>query len=118
MRGIGHKDTMVVAVEVDLQDHQIQHPVPTTWMTCWGGGYGGGGHGHRTETPISNFGYPVYSPSWSTRPNITPIYPGPENYAQPGAYATGGGGGGTSGSPPSYRAGSGGPGIAILRYPV
>ena len=94
------------------------HPVPTTWMTCGGGGYGGGGHGYRTETPISNFGYPVYSPGWSTRPNITPIYPGPENYAQPGAYATGGGGGGTAGSPPSYRAGSGGPGIAILRYPV
>ena len=37
-----------------------------------------------------------YTPSWSTRPNITPIYPGPENYAQPGAYATGGGGGGTA----------------------
>ena len=94
------------------------HPVPTTWMTSGGGGPGGGGHGSRTETPISNFGYPVYSPTWSTRPNITPIYPGPENYAQPGAHATGGGGGGTSGSPPSYRAGSGGPGIAILRYPV
>ena len=94
------------------------HPVPTTWMTSGGGGYGGGGHGSRTETPISNFGYPVYSPTWSTRPNVAPIYPGPENYAQPGARATGGGGGGTSGSPPSYRAGSGGPGIAILRYPV
>ena len=94
------------------------HPVPTTYMTAGRGGRGGGGHGYRIETPTSPFGYPVYSPTWSTRPNVSPIYPGPENYAAPGARFTGGGGGGTAGSPPSYKAGSGGPGIAILRYPV
>ena len=94
------------------------HPVPTDYMTAARGGRGGGGHGYRIYAPISPFGYPVYSPTWSTRPNVSPIYPGPENYAAPGARFTGGGGGGTSGPSPSYRAGSGGPGIAILRYPV
>lgn len=94
------------------------HPVPTNYTTAGRGGRGGGGHGHKTYTPISPFGYPVYSGTWSTRPNISPIYPGPENYGMPGARFTGGGGGGTSGSPPSYKAGNGGPGIAILRYPV
>ena len=95
-----------------------QHPVPTDYMTAARGGRGGGGHGHRIYLPISPFGGPVYRPTNPAYPYTRNIYPGPENYAAPGARFTGGGGGGTAGSPPSYRAGSGGAGIAILRYPV
>ena len=87
-------------------------------MTAGRGGRGGGGHGYRIYTPISPFGPPVYNPSWPTRPNVTNIYPGPENYAADGARFTGGGGGGSCGPAPSYRSGRGGSGIAILRYPV
>ena len=94
------------------------HPAHESWMTAGRGGLGGGGHGYRVTTPISGFGNPVFSPTNPARPYISNIYPGPDNYAAPGAYATGGGGGGTTGPAPSYRAGTGGSGIAILRYPV
>tara|TARA_Y100000992_G_scaffold297441_1_gene261049 strand:+ start:1326 stop:2999 length:1674 start_codon:yes stop_codon:yes gene_type:complete len=94
------------------------HPAHENYMTAGRGGRGGGGHGFRTYTPISGYGAPVFSPTHPQRPNISPIYPGPENYAADGAIYTGGGGGGTSGPAPSYRAGRGATGIAILRYPV
>ena len=95
-----------------------QHPAHETYMSAGGGGLGGGGHGYRIYTPISAIGYPVHAPTWPYNPNIGNIYPGPENWAADGAFCTGGGGGGTCGPTPSYRAGKGGSGIAILRYPV
>lgn len=94
------------------------HPAHENYMTAGRGGRGGGGHGYRTYTPISPYGYPVFSPSWSYNQYVNNIYPGPENYAADAAIYTGGGGGGTSGPAPSYRAGRGATGIAILRYPV
>ena len=94
------------------------HPAPNSRMTAGRGGQGGGGHGFRVEAPISDFGYPVHSPTWSFRPNISAVFGSPDNYAQDGAIYTGGGGGGTTGSTPAYHAGRGGTGIAILRYPV
>ena len=94
------------------------HPAHENYMTAGKGGAGGGGHGYRIYSPISGFGAPVFSPTHPQRPNIGPIYPGPENYAASAAIYTGGGGGGTSGPAPGYRAGRGATGIAILRYPV
>ncbi len=94
------------------------HPAHENYMTAGRGGHGGGGHGYRIYRPISQFGWPVHSPSDPQHPNWDPIYPGPDNWAADGALYTGGGGGGTCGPSPSYRAGRGGQGIAILRYPV
>ena len=94
------------------------HPAHENYMTAGRGGLGGGGHGYRVYANISTFGYPVYDPNWSNRPLYSPFYPSPNNYAANGAVFTGGGGGGTTGPAPSYRAGSGGSGIAMLRYPV
>lgn len=94
------------------------HPAHETYMTAGRGGLGGGGHGYRVYRPITPFGWPVHSPSDPQHPNWNPIYPGPDSWAADGALYTGGGGGGSCGPTPSYRAGRGGSGIAILRYPV
>ncbi len=69
------------------------------------GGSGGGGTGGGQQNP-SEPDYP--SP---------PGNPQSSNYANPGAKGSGGGGGGARESTPSYHAGNGGSGIAMIRYP-
>ena len=68
------------------------------------GGSGGGGTGGGSQNP-SEPDYP--SP---------PGNPQNSNYANPGAKCSGGGGGGARESTPSYHAGNGGSGIAMIRY--
>ena len=70
------------------------------------GGQGGGGTGSGPQPPT----HPTY-PS-------PPGYPSPTNYAQAGAQLLGGGGGGGRSSTPSYRAGRGGSGVAMIRYAI
>ena len=70
------------------------------------GGPGGGGTGSGPQSPT----HPTY-PS-------PPGYPSPTNYAQAGAQLLGGGGGGGRSSTPSYHAGNGGSGVAMIRYAV
>ena len=68
------------------------------------GGPGGGGTGGGSQNP-SEPDYP--SP---------PGNPQSDQYGNPGAKASGGGGGGARESSPSYHAGNGGSGVAMIRY--
>ena len=68
------------------------------------GGSGGGGTGGGAQNP-SEPDYP--SP---------PGNPQSDSYGNPGAKCSGGGGGGARQSSPSYHAGNGGSGIAMIRY--
>lgn len=85
--------------------------IPSNPHTGGVGGQGGGGHGATVNPSYSTFGGPQMTPG---SPN--PYWNGPTNWAQPGFYATGGGGGGNRGPYGTYRGGDGGQGVFMIRY--